>query len=285
MYTLFSFSDMVSDKMSKNTYQCRTCNRLTIGYPALYRHNCIECRNLETRTMIEKQRLSHLTKNELELENRKLQEKLRNLKDIDLYDDDISFEEDPNHPNFILATPQTNVPKRKLFPKQQLLNNPKKSIDTDREAENVENTGSVSNSSKSDFEKQENKGTGKGKKRDTYAKMVFMKICKGPKRYLPGQHLQYKFESHDIDINDESCKVLTSILNKKKQNITKKIKRLFPGKELNFSQTYIHFPCPVKVCKYNGLKIRRHLESNLHHYSEQKSKTIESFLQYLNKHL
>ena len=74
---------------------------MIIGYPALYRNNCIECRNLQKRTIIEKERLSTLTKSKLEIENRQLQEKLRNLSDVVLYDHDISLEEVPDDPSFV----------------------------------------------------------------------------------------------------------------------------------------------------------------------------------------
>ena len=56
--------------------------------------------------------------------------------------------------------------------------------------------------------------------------------------YLLGQKPKYNFESN-MDLDQESLKVLRAIIliKKKKENIAKKIKRLFPGKELNFSKT------------------------------------------------
>lgn len=57
--------------------------------------------------MIERERLSKLTQKELILENRKLQQKLRNIKDADIYEDDISADEDfDNDPTFIPKSPQ-----------------------------------------------------------------------------------------------------------------------------------------------------------------------------------
>ena len=92
--------------MSQKSYECRQCHKMTVGYPALYRNKCLECRNLEIRTMMEKERLGRLTKTELIQENKKLQAKMRNLQDIDIYDSDISsddsFQQDPN---FIRPSP------------------------------------------------------------------------------------------------------------------------------------------------------------------------------------
>ena len=86
--------------MSQKSYECRQCHKMTVGYPALYRNKCLECRNLEMRTMMEKERLGRLTKTELIQENKKLLAKMRNLQDIDIYDSDISsddsFQQDPN---------------------------------------------------------------------------------------------------------------------------------------------------------------------------------------------
>ena len=65
--------------MSQKSYECRQCHKMTVGYPALYRNKCLECRNLEIRTMMEKERLGRLTKTELIQENKKLQAKMRNL--------------------------------------------------------------------------------------------------------------------------------------------------------------------------------------------------------------
>lgn len=97
----------MSDKMSLKTYECRACKKLTSGYPALYRHKCLKCRNFEMRSMIERERLSKLTQKELILENKKLQQKLRNIKDADIYEDDISADEDfDNDPTFITKSPQ-----------------------------------------------------------------------------------------------------------------------------------------------------------------------------------
>ena len=92
--------------MSQKSYECRQCHKMTVGYPALYRNKCLECRNLEMRTMMEKERLGRLTKTELIQENKKLLAKMRNLQDIDIYDSDISsddsFQQDPN---FIRPSP------------------------------------------------------------------------------------------------------------------------------------------------------------------------------------
>ena len=52
------------------------------------------------RTIIKKERLGRLTKKELIQENKKLTDKMQNLQDIDLYNNDVSsdknFQEDPN---------------------------------------------------------------------------------------------------------------------------------------------------------------------------------------------
>lgn len=33
--------------MSQKSYECRQCHKMTVGYPALYRNQCLECRNLD----------------------------------------------------------------------------------------------------------------------------------------------------------------------------------------------------------------------------------------------
>ena len=90
----------MSDKMNQKTYECRQCHQMTIGYPAFYRNKCLKCRNLEMRTIIEKERLGRLTKKELIQENKKLTDKMQILQDIDLCNNDVSsdkiFQEDPN---------------------------------------------------------------------------------------------------------------------------------------------------------------------------------------------
>ena len=90
----------MSDKMNQKTYECRQCYKLTIGYPALYRNQCLACRNLEIRNIIEKERYRRLSKQELVQEYKKFTEKMPNLKDVDLFDNDISspenFEDDPD---------------------------------------------------------------------------------------------------------------------------------------------------------------------------------------------
>ena len=102
LHTSFNFSVAIimSDKMNQKTYECRQCHQMTIGYPALHRNKCLKCRNLEMRTIIEKERLGRLTKKELIQENKKLTDKMQNLQDIDLYNNDVSsdknFQEDPN---------------------------------------------------------------------------------------------------------------------------------------------------------------------------------------------
>ena len=68
LHTLFNFSAttiIMSDKMNQKTYECRQCHTLTIGYPALYRNQCLACRNLEIRNIIEKERYRRLSKQEL----------------------------------------------------------------------------------------------------------------------------------------------------------------------------------------------------------------------------
>ena len=67
----------MSDKMKLKTYECKECHKMTTGYAALYRNKCIECRNLEKVGIIEKERVSKLTKSELIAENKKLQEKMK----------------------------------------------------------------------------------------------------------------------------------------------------------------------------------------------------------------
>ena len=53
---------------------------------------------------------------------------------------------------------------------------------------------------------------------------------------------------------------------------------MFPGKKLNFRKTPIEYPCPVKHCIYQGPKLKRHLQSKNHKFSEEKARTYESFV-------
>ena len=50
------------DKMALRSYECFICKKMITGYPALYRN---KCKNLEMRSMVEKERLSTLTIKEL----------------------------------------------------------------------------------------------------------------------------------------------------------------------------------------------------------------------------
>ena len=122
-HILFNLSSTVImlDKMNQQTYKCRQCHKMTTGYPALYRNKCLECRNLEMRNIIEKERMGRLMKKELVQENKKLTDKMRNLQDIDLFDNDVSsdenFQEDPNFvpplPHLKKSKSLTNTPGEK----------------------------------------------------------------------------------------------------------------------------------------------------------------------------
>lgn len=101
--------------MSLKSYECRDCHKMTTGYPDLYRNKCFRCRNFEIQSIIEKERLSKLTKKELILENKKLQQKMQNIKDADIYEDEISTDEDfDDDPTFILKSPQ-NIRKKSVL--------------------------------------------------------------------------------------------------------------------------------------------------------------------------
>ena len=89
----------------EKTYECRTCRKLSVGFPATYRNKCMEYRLLEMQTLYEKERLSKLGKRELELEHRRLQKKIMNIDNYKVLDDDISHSEHSSDKDFVPETP------------------------------------------------------------------------------------------------------------------------------------------------------------------------------------
>ena len=69
-YSVFQQKSNKMDKITVKSYECTQCKKMTTGYPALYRNKCLECRNLEMRSMINSDFLPSL-KMELVLENKK----------------------------------------------------------------------------------------------------------------------------------------------------------------------------------------------------------------------
>lgn len=116
--------------------------------------------------------------------------------------------------------------------------------------------------------------------------MAFSKLYKGPKRYFPGEQLKCSFESSgNITLDGQSMKVLKSILSWKKIKKIKGVQDFFPGKQLNFTKKPIEFPCPIKNCKYQGPKLKRHLKSKSHKFTEESARTYESFLRTYMNHI
>ena len=105
-----------------------------------------------------------------------------------------------------------------------------------------------------------------------------MKLYHSPKRFYPGVKLDCSFHSKDMDLDQESLKVLKGILNQKNKKITTKLQQLFPGKELDFSQKSQEYPCPMKNCTSHGKKLKRHLLSKTHKCSEEYARSYESFI-------
>lgn len=89
----------------EKSYECRTCKKLCVGFPATYRNKFMEWRLLEMRTLYERGRLSKLGKRELELEHRKLQKKIMNIDNYEVLDDDISNSEHSSDKDFVPETP------------------------------------------------------------------------------------------------------------------------------------------------------------------------------------
>ena len=147
---------------------------------------------------------------------------------------------------------------------------------SDFEVEPIANIEQSINTSGSDDSEKSIKNITKN---STYRKMAFRKLYKGPKRFYPGEKLHCSFQStSNIELDDESINVLKSMLSTKKRKITEKIQQLFPGKKLNFRKKPIEYPCPVKHCIYQGPKLKRHLQSKNHKFSEEKARTYESFV-------
>ena len=233
LHTLFNFSatKIMSDKMNQKTYECRQCHKLTIGYPALYRNQCLAWRNLEIRNIIEKERYRTLSKQELVQENKKLTDKMRNLKDVDLFDNDISspesFEDDPD---YLPESP--NLKKTKSLISKSVEKSVEKNISetSDNEDEQITNIEQSINTSGSDDSGKSIKNI---TKKSTYRKIAFRKLYKGPKRFYPGEKLHCSFQiTSDIELDDESANVLKSMLSTKKRKITEKIQQLFPEKKV-----------------------------------------------------
>ena len=276
----------MSEKMKLKTYECRECHKMTTGYPALYRNKCIECRNLEMRSLIEKERVSKLTKSELIAENKKLQEKIRNIKDVDLYEDEISTDEDfDDDPTFVPQTPQNRKQKSILSSVRD--NSSEKSESSDGAEGCTEiATEPPSKTISEEDESPSEKNIIKKKIKNKYGKMAFAKLYKGPKRFFPGETLEFLFrDDKGIELDQESLTVLKSILLRKKSKIMQKTERLFPGKKLNFAQKPIQYPCPFQNCYFTGAKLKRHLKSKSHKFTEEKAKLYESFIRHHLNHV
>ena len=274
----------MSEKMKLKTYECRECHKMTTGYPALYRNKCIECRNLEMRSLIEKERVSKLTKAELVAENKKLQEKIRNIKDADLYEDEISTDEDfDDDPTFLPQTPQNRKQKSILSSVRDNISEKSESSDSAVQGcTELETQTAISEEDESSSEKKIKKKIIKNK----YGKMAFVKLYKGPKRFFPGDKLEFLFrDDKGVELDEESLAVLKSILLRKKSKIIEKAQRLFPGKKLNFDKRPIQYPCPFQNCDFTGAKVKRHLKSKSHKFSDENAKLYESFIRHQLNHV
>ena len=89
----------------EKTYECRTCKKLTVGFPTTYRSQCLECRVLEMRNIYERERLGVLGKRELEMEHSRLQKKIRRIDVYEMCDDDISQSEKSSSTHYVAETP------------------------------------------------------------------------------------------------------------------------------------------------------------------------------------
>ena len=93
----------------EKTYECRTCKKLTVGFPTTYRSQCLECRVLEMRNIYDRERLGVLGKRELEMEHSRLQKKIRRIDVYEMCDDDKSQSEKSSSTHYV---PETPVKKR-----------------------------------------------------------------------------------------------------------------------------------------------------------------------------
>ena len=88
----------------EKTYECKTCKKFWIGFPATYYNQCMECRLVDMQNLYKRERLSKIRKKELEIEHRRLQTKIRKIDDHELCDDDISESNKYADQNYIEAT-------------------------------------------------------------------------------------------------------------------------------------------------------------------------------------
>ena len=93
----------------EKTYECRTCKKLTVGFPTTYRSQCLECSVLEMRNIYDRERLGVLGKRELEMEHSRLQKKIRRIDVYEMCDDDNSQSEKSSSTHYV---PETPVKKR-----------------------------------------------------------------------------------------------------------------------------------------------------------------------------
>lgn len=110
--------------------------------------------------------------------------------------------------------------------------------------------------------------------------MAFNKLYKGSKSFFPGQKLQFSFRGKDVKVDEESLSMLKSILNQKKRKIIENTKKLFCGKELNFTKKPLQYNC-----NFIGAKVKRHLQSGSHKFPEEKAKLYESFIWHQLNHV
>ena len=91
----------------EKTYEYKTCKIICIGYPTTYGYQCLECRVLDMENMYERERLSKLRnwKKELEIEHRRLQNKIRKIDKYEMYDDNISESDKTEDKDYVEPTP------------------------------------------------------------------------------------------------------------------------------------------------------------------------------------
>ena len=78
--------------------------KMSTGFAATFRNQCMEFRLLDMKQTYERKRLSQLGEKELEAEHRRLQRIIRKPDDCELYDDDISESDESKNEGYVVET-------------------------------------------------------------------------------------------------------------------------------------------------------------------------------------
>ena len=80
--------------------------------------------------------------------------------------------------------------------------------------------------------------------------MAFTKLYKGPKRFFPGETLQFSFRDIDIKLDQESLTVLKATLRQRKSKIIEKLQKLFPELRAKFYEKTNRISLPIPELQF-----------------------------------